>query len=83
MGHGTIDTDGYDSGAVHKFSDGTKFVEADITMKIANYLKEELAKYPQLTVYMTHDTVGASKYIKMTLNERVAFAANKHADVAG
>ena len=35
-GHGTIDTDGYDSGAVHKFSDGTKFVEADITMKIAN-----------------------------------------------
>lgn len=80
-GHGTIDTDGYDSGAVHKFSDGTKFVEADITMKIANYLKEELAKYPQLTVYMTHDTVGASKAIKMTLNERVAFAANKHADL--
>ena len=80
-GHGTIDTDGYDSGAEHKFSDGTKFVEADITMKIANYLKEELAKYPQLTVYMTHDTVGASKAIKMTLNERVAFAANKHADL--
>ena len=50
-------------------------------MKIANYLKEELAKYPQLTVYMTHDTVGASKAIKMTLNERVAFAANKHADL--
>ena len=80
-GHGTIDTNGYDSGAVHTFSDGTKFVEADITMKIANYLKQELAKYPQITVYMTHDTVGANKAIKMTLNERVAFAANKHADL--
>ena len=80
-GHGTIDTNGYDSGADHTFSDGTKFVEADITMKIANYLKQELAKYPQITVYMTHDTVGANKAIKMTLNERVAFAANKHADL--
>ena len=80
-GHGTVDKDGYDPGADHKFSDGTKFVEADLTMKIANYVKKELGKYSNITVYMTHDTVGASKAINMTLNERVDFAANKHADL--
>lgn len=80
-GHGTIDTDGYDPGADHKFSDGTKFVEADLAMKIANYVKKELEKYSDITVYMTHETVGASKAINMTLNERVDFAANKHADL--
>ena len=80
-GHGTIDTDGYDPGADHTFSDGTKFVEADLTMKIANYVKKELEKYPEITVYMTHDTVGAAKAVKMTLKERVDFAANKHADL--
>ena len=80
-GHGTVDTDGYDPGAGHKFSDGTKFVEADLAMKIANYVKKELEKHSNITVYMTHDTVGASKAINMTLNERVDFAANKHADL--
>ena len=80
-GHGTVDKNGYDPGADHKFSDGTKFVEADLTMKIANYVKKELGKYSNITVYMTHDTVGASKAINMTLNERVDFAANKHADL--
>ncbi len=79
-GHGTVDKNGYDPGADHKFGDGTKFVEADLTMKIANYVKKELGKYSNITVYMTHDTVGASKAINMTLNERVDFAANKHAD---
>lgn len=80
-GHGTIDKDGYDPGADHTFNDGTKFVEADITMKIANYVKQELARYPEVTVYMTHDTVGAANAIKMLLNERVTYAANKHADL--
>ena len=80
-GHGTIDTNGYDPGADHKFSDGTKFIEADLTMKIANYVKKELERYPDITVYLTHDTVGASKAIKMTLGQRVDYAANKHADL--
>ena len=73
-GHG-----GFDSGAV---GNGAK--EKDLTLKIAKYCKEELEKYNGVTVYMTRtadQTVGGINNSTESLKARVAFAAEKQADV--
>lgn len=67
-GHG-----GYDGGAENQYGSES---ESKLTLKIAKYLKEELSKYSQLTVYMTRED---DTYVG--LNQRVEFAVNKKADI--
>ena len=71
-GHG-----GMDGGAEYTFSDGTKFVESQLTLKIANYVKEALAAYPEIQVYMTRT---GDTYLP-DLEERVAIGVEKNADI--
>ncbi len=71
-GHG-----GKDGGAEYTFSDGTKFVESQLTLKIANYVKEALAAYPEIQVYMTRT---GDTYLP-DLGERVAIGVEKNADI--
>lgn len=39
--------------------------EKDVTLKIARYLKEELEKYEGVTVYMTHNGLGANEDLEI------------------
>lgn len=69
-GHG-----GNDSGAVevHK---GKKYIESEINWKIANYTKQELAKYSNIKVVLTRTKTKCP-----TLSERVKTAKKAKADI--
>lgn len=69
-GHG-----GSDSGAYRTW-DGVRYIEKEITLKIAEYTKEELETYEGVRVYLTRSTD-----IYLTLEERVDYAANVGATV--
>lgn len=75
-GHG-----GKDSGAVAKYN-GKEYHEADLVLKIALYLKEELEKYEKVVVVMTReDENGDPSIIKSKeIVPRVEFAAEHNAD---
>lgn len=67
-GHG-----GSDGGAENHYGSES---ESKLTLKIAKYLKEELSKYSQITVYMTRED---DTYVG--LSQRVEYAVNKKADI--
>lgn len=68
-GHG-----GAAPGAVNSL-DGITYLEKDINLKIAQYVKEELEKnYPNIEVHMTRDTD-----VDVALKDRAEFAAEKNA----
>lgn len=69
-GHG-----GYDGGADNQNGKNSES-ESKLTLKIANYVKQELEKSSQFVVYMTRDN---DTYVG--LSERVSYAASKNADV--
>lgn len=69
-GHG-----GYDSGAVEVYN-GKQYKESDINWKIANYTKQELAKYSNIKVVLTR-----TKSTCPSLDSRVAVAKKKKADI--
>lgn len=52
-----------------------EYTEKDMTMVTAMAMKEELEKYDQVTVYLTHDTD-----MDMSLEQRALFAKEKNAD---
>ena len=76
-GHG-----GKDSGATAKYN-GVEYHEADLVLKIAFYLKEELEKYQDVVVVMTReDENGDPSVIKSKeIVPRVEFAAEHNADL--
>lgn len=51
------------------------YVEKEINMKVANSMKEELEKYEDVTVYLTHEDDR-----DMSLEERAEFARSVNAD---
>lgn len=51
------------------------YTEKKMTMVVARAMKEELEKYENIVVYLTHETD-----IDMSLRERAEFAKNKQAD---
>jgi N-acetylmuramoyl-L-alanine amidase len=59
------------------------YVEAEITLKIANYCKEYIEKtYPSIKVYMTRtENKTFSNDLPTDLKERIYFAKEKNADV--
>ena len=69
-GHG-----GYDGGAENQNGISSKS-ESKLTLKIANYVKQELEKSSQFVVYMTRTD---DSYVG--LSERVNYAASKNADI--
>lgn len=69
-GHG-----GYDGGADNQNGKNSES-ESKLTLKIANYVKQELEKSSQFVVYMTRDN---DTYVG--LSERVSYAASQNADV--
>ena len=69
-GHG-----GTDSGAENQNGISSKS-ESKLTLKIANYVKQELEKSSQFVVYMTRTD---DSYVG--LSERVNYAASKNADI--
>lgn len=64
-GHG-----GTNLGAEHE-----GYTEKEMTMIVANAMKEELEKYEGVEVYLTHETD-----VDMSLEERAAFAKEKNVD---
>lgn len=52
-----------------------EYVEKDMTMIVANAMKERLEQYEDVTVYLTHE-----EDIDMSLKERALFAQAKNAD---
>lgn len=69
-GHG-----GYDGGAENQNGISSES-ESKLTLKIANYVKQELEKSSQFVVYMTRTD---DSYVG--LSERVNYAASKNADI--
>lgn len=51
------------------------YVEKELNMVVANAMKEELEKYDNVVVYLTHETD-----IDMTIKNRALFAKEKNAD---
>ncbi|MBQ9927743.1 MAG: N-acetylmuramoyl-L-alanine amidase [Lachnospiraceae bacterium] len=51
------------------------YTEKDMTMVVAKAMQEELQKFENITVYLTHDTD-----VDMSLKERAKFAQEKNAD---
>lgn len=70
-GHG-----GAEAGAGATFN-GITYNEEEITWKLANYVKEELAKCPNIEVHLTRDIY----YYKMGLSERVQVGYEYNADL--
>lgn len=74
---------GHDS--THKGAKGGGMKEEELNLKIAKYCKEELEKYPQIEVYMTHETLACPRGEGSSSGadnvSRVAFAASKGADL--
>lgn len=52
------------------------FLEKEMNMTVANAMKEELEKYEDVTVYLTHSSADAT----MSIQERADFAASVNAD---
>lgn len=52
-----------------------EYTEKDMTMVVARAMKEELEKYDQVVVYLTHDTD-----VDMSIEQRALFAKEKNAD---
>lgn len=52
-----------------------EYTEKDMTMVVARAMKEELEKYDQVIVYLTHDTDT-----DMSIEQRAIFAREKNAD---
>lgn len=69
-GHG-----GYDSGAENQNGKDSES-ESKLTLKIANYVKQELEKSSRFTVYLTRTD---DSYVG--LSDRVNYAASKNADI--
>ena len=72
---------GHDS--VHKGAARNGMNEEVLTLKIAQYLRQELAKYPNVTVYMTRESAACpvpNSYSEC-LRYRPQYAANVGADV--
>lgn len=67
---------GSDPGATRTWN-GVTYVERDLTLKIANYCKEELEKQPGITVYMTR----YDNTTECTLEGRVEYAKSVNADL--
>ncbi len=78
-GHGTHKTAsaGLDPGTSFTYN-GVEYLEKDITLKIAQYCKQELEKYSNVTVYMTRtgDYDGV-----MSISDRVDLANEYGADI--
>ena len=56
-------------------------VEKDVTLKITNYLKEELSKYYGVNVILTHDGVNFPNNDASDLAARAMVARNNNADL--
>lgn len=56
-------------------------MEKDVTFKIANYLKQELTKYYNVNVILTHDGVNFPKNDPSDLAARAMIARNNNADL--
>ena len=56
-------------------------IEKDLTLKITNYLKEELSKYYGVNVILTHDGVNFPKNDAGDLAARAMVARNNNADL--
>lgn len=56
-------------------------MEKDLTLKIANYLKEELTKYYNVNVILTHDGVNFPKNDASDLAARAMVARDNNADL--
>lgn len=56
-------------------------VEKDVTLKIANYLKQELSKYYGVNVILTHDGVNFPNNDAGDLAARAMIARNNNADL--
>jgi len=56
---------------------GVTYIERDLCMKIANYLKEYLEEYPFVKVYLTHEDASGNP----GLEERVQMASENGSDV--
>lgn len=65
-GHG-----GSNDGAIYN-----NMIERNITMQVANAMRDELETYKGITVYMTHESTNDS----MSIEDRLKFAADKNAD---
>jgi len=70
-GHG-----GTDSGAIGNYGLKEKDVNLDVALRMADYLKKELKKYPHVRLYMTRNTD-----VFITLEERVKMSKDIKADV--
>ncbi len=70
-GHG-----GTDSGAIGNYGLKEKDVNLDVSLRMADYLKKELKKYPHVRLYMTRNTD-----VFITLEERVKMSKDIKADV--
>lgn len=57
-------------------ADHNGFLEKEMNMVVANAMKEELEKYEDVTVYMTHTSTDTD----MSIQERADFAASVNAD---
>lgn len=70
-GHG-----GKDAGAVGNFGLKEKDVNLDVALRMADYLKKKLRKYPHVRIYMTRDTD-----VFISLEDRVRMAEEIKADI--
>lgn len=53
------------------------FVEQQLTLKVANYMRERLNEYDDVTVYLTHEEIGTKD---LSRSERVEIAKKYNAD---
>lgn len=70
-GHG-----GEDSGAIGNYGLQEKYVNLDVSIRLLNYLKKKLKKYPYVKIYITR-----SEDIFLSLEERVQMAKSLDADI--
>ncbi len=52
------------------------YVEKEVTMKVANAMRDELEKYDDITIYFTHESIDKS----MTIKQRCEYAKKVNAD---
>jgi len=70
-GHG-----GKDTGAIGNFGLKEKDVNLDVALRLKDFLKRNLRKYPNIKIYMTRE-----KDIYLSLEDRVQMAKNLNADI--
>ncbi len=71
-GHGGVDT------GTSRTYNGVTYYERDIVLKITEYCKEELSKYPYVKVYMTR---GNNTNANISIEQRVQMAKAWNADI--